>query len=379
MATPAKSTPAKLSATPGEWRLRLTDIELVPVAAFMTFPEVAAACLAGHEVLDLLSMQKDQVSERKLIVPVVEVKLETASILKRVSTKHVEVLRVWSRLAFDEVKTILAEEGTGAFCALEKVSFKGVRVYGDDAKILAPLFAGSNKFTLANFEKNFMDDGVILGFEKTGTLKEATFTTLNLRFNQLRDASAVSLGALLGAPQPHPTIEVLNLKANRVADAGAMKLAEALRTNTKLRNMNLRRQFPGLTDVTAKAFAYALDENSSLRKLRLRRNKVQDAGAIALAESVARRFQRLQGTVEAEELCFELDLEENKVGVKGGLALVQMLREVGPEAKMEVLLFGNSGISRDGLRQALVENGGNPHDVDDPRLQIEVSKADHLL
>jgi len=369
-----------------EPHLQLFDIPLVPVASFLTFQEVAHMVLAGHEVFDPLSVpggsQADASTSatalhRKLVVPIVEVKLETSDILQRVSTEHVQVLRVSSRVAFDEVRRILQKQGPGAFRALERASFKGCRIFGGDAEILSPLFAGSDKLSLANFEKNFMNDEVILTFARHGTFSGARFDTLNLRFNQLSNPSAFALADVLS--EPHPTIETINLKANKVADAGAVKLAEALYSNRKLRVLNLRRQFPGLTDVSAKAFADALDQNGTLQKLRLRRNKVGDAGCIELAKALTRRCKRLRSRDRSSDVYFELDLEENKVGVPGALALLECLRETGPAAKLEFLLFGNAGLDRDAVRQALLGDGLDPAEADDPRLQLDTSKAEHLL
>jgi hypothetical protein len=307
----------------------------------------------------------------------VEVKMETSDILQRVSTEHVQTIRVWSRVAFDEVGRILRTEGPRAFRALERASFKGCRVYGSDAEILSPLFAGSDKLSLANFEKNFMNDEVILTFVRQGTFSGARFDTLNLRFNQLSNPSACALAEVLR--EPHPTIETVNLKANKVADAGAVKLAEALESNRTLRVLNLRRQFPGLTDVTAKAMASALDHNVTLRKLRLRRNKIGDAGCIELARALARRCKRIRSRDRSSDVYFELDLEENKIGVPGAMALLECLREVGPTAKLEFLLFGNAGLDRDAIRQALICDGLDPEEAADPRLQLDHSKAEHLL
>eukprot|EP00427_Karlodinium_veneficum_P011165 CAMPEP_0169085214 /NCGR_PEP_ID=MMETSP1015-20121227/13036_1 /TAXON_ID=342587 /ORGANISM="Karlodinium micrum, Strain CCMP2283" /LENGTH=455 /DNA_ID=CAMNT_0009145277 /DNA_START=63 /DNA_END=1430 /DNA_ORIENTATION=- len=393
-ATPSTGSPTSaqggsvLEAGDGDYGplLHVSDIPLIPVASFLSFSEVARMVLAGHDVLDPLSVpggvQADasasvKALHRKLIVPIVEVKLETSDILQRVSTEHVQVIRVWSRLAFDEVRRILRTEGPRAFRALERASFKGCRVFGGDAEILSPLFAGSDKLSLANFEKNFMTDEVIVAFARHGTFAGARFDTLNLRFNQLSNPSASAIADVLR--DDHPTIETVNLKANKVGDDGAVKLAEALTSNHKLRVLNLRRQFPGLTDVTATAMANALGRNSTLRKLRLRRNKVGDAGCVELAKALTWRCKRLWSRDKSSDVYFELDLEENKVGVVGALALLECLREVGPGANLEFLLFGNAGLDRNAVRQALIAEGLDPAEADDPRLQLEISKAEHLL
>merc|ERR1711924_240896 len=112
-------------------------------------------------------------------------------------------------------------------------------------------------------------------------------------------------------------------------------LATVLKRNRTLRLLNLRHQAPGLTDKTAAAMAQALDENDSLQKLRLLRNRITDEGAVLLGQALERRFERLQRTSvgvagsKSKPPYFELDLEENRIGLQGGLALLRCLRAIG--------------------------------------------------
>jgi len=306
----------------------------------------------------------------------VEVKLQNMDIMKRASAKHMEVLRVWSRGAFEEVKRVIEEEGKHAFASLERFSAKGCAVNTYDVEALAPLIAGSQKLALVNFEKNQFRDNVVTT-SLVNAFAESSFDTLNLRFNMVSDGTATAVAEVLS--KPHPTLATVNFKMNRITDVGAIQLALALPQNPVLRVLNLRRQHPGLTDKSAKAFAHALDSNDSLKRLLLRRNAVTDEGCIALADAVARRFCRLESSIGADPPRFELDLEDNKIGVKGGLALVQCLQQVGPSADLELLLHGNLALDRDTLRQALIEAGENPSGADDERLRIETSKAEHLV
>jgi hypothetical protein len=306
----------------------------------------------------------------------VEVKLHNTDVMKRVSAKHVEILRVWSRGAFEEVRRVVKEQGLHAFAALEKFSAKGCHVNTYDVDALTPLIAGSPKLALVNFEKNQFNDNVVTT-SLVQAFAKSSFDTLNLRFNMVSDGTVTAVAGILR--KPHPTLSTVNFKMNRITDKGAIQLAGALEQNQVLRVLNLRRQHPGLTDKSAHAFAYALDSNDSLVRLLLRRNSVTDEGCAALASAVARRFARLEARIGEDKPRFELDLEDNKIGVKGGLALMQCLQQVGASADLEVLLHGNHGIEREALRQALIDAEEDPSLADDQRLRIESSKAEHLV
>merc|ERR1712078_588782 len=85
----------------------------------------------------------------------------------------------------------------------------------------------------------------------------------------------------------------VNLKVNLVSDKGALELASALKHNRSMTLLNLRKQFPALTDKAAKGFAEMFETNKTLQQLRLRRNRISDAGAVALAAAASQRLPRL--------------------------------------------------------------------------------------
>merc|ERR1719343_487286 len=128
---------------------------------------------------------------------------------------------------------------------------------------------------------------------------------------------------------------------NKVGDEGAIALAEALRGDTcAMTLLNLRRQVPGLSDKTALAFAETLRTNSTLEQLRLRKNHIGDAGATALGSAVAEHF-RLKTRKSGADFRFELDLEDNQIRAKGGLALLRSLVGAPEAAHIELLVHGN--------------------------------------
>ena len=71
---------------------------------------------------------------------------------------------------------------------------------------------------------------------------------------------------------------------NNTGAAGAAGLAEALRQNSSLTELDLSRNIIG--DAGVAGLAEALKQNSSLKELDLSRNIIGDAGAAGLAEAL---------------------------------------------------------------------------------------------
>merc|ERR1719482_2591150 len=134
-----------------------------------------------------------------------------------------------------------------------------------------------------------------------------------------------------------------------------------------MRLLNLRKQtsLAGLTDKAAEGFAEMLQTNLTLQQLRLRRNRISDAGATMLATVAAQRIPDLCRKVPLwEEVRLELDLEENRVGDEGALALLRAAAAAPARAHIEFLLSGNEA-TRDSLAAAVTE-AGEDLDVSDP-------------
>merc|ERR1712039_1143808 len=126
-------------------------------------------------------------------------------------------------------------------------------------------------------------------------------------------------------------------------------LAGLVGKSTAMQMINLRRQVPGLTDRSAFAFAENLARNKSLSKLRLRRNRITDKGASALAQAVGPRLKTLCAEASPfEDIYFELDLEENRIGEPGVLECLRCVSDVPGRARVEFLFSGNK-VSRETL------------------------------
>jgi len=292
---------------------------------------------------------------RLLLVPAVEIKIENAEAeLRRVSLEHIRILRVWQRLPFHTVADAVRQSGGRGLRYLDKFVCKGCRLHPDDVKtMLLPILANTtNRLKLLNLERNQMTDGTVQAICQSGIL--AKVDTLNLRFNQIGDAGAEAIAMCPAAKK----MKWVNLKMNQVRDAGALALAKMLQDpSCCMTLLNLRRQTPGLTDRAATGMAEMLRRNNSLEQLRLRRNRITDKGAVVLAEAISGRMERLcKETPLWEEVRMELDLEENKVGDLGAVALLRTACTAPARARLEILLHSNQA-TRDSLHVAAVAAG----------------------
>jgi len=312
-------------------------------------------------------------TSRRLMVPVVELHVETAeTVLERVSLAHIHTLRIKKRLPFDALAAAARKTGPHSLRTLEKLVIQGCILDAQDVKkVLAPLLAATRGLKLLNMEKCRITDATVQQLCSSGVI--ARVETLNLRFNEITDKGALALAACADTAQ----LKWINLKMNRVGDQGALALAKLLSSSTTMTLLNLRRQVPGLTDRAALGFAEMLTTNTSLQQLRLRRNRITDKGAAALAAAAGPRLRRLCAErMPWDEVRFELDLEENRIGEQGALECLRSAALVPSVARVELLLSGNK-VTRESLSQAAAESG-EALDAYDPRVCF-VSKAEFDL
>lgn len=338
------------------------------VAYFLTPGDLCRAISCCTMLCSELTL-KDSASGRcLLLVPVVELKIETAeALLDRVSLPHIHILRSWNRLSFNAVASAVARRGPNALRNLDKLLVKGCPLHpGDVNELLAPILASTRSLKLLNLEKNQLGDGVVQQLCNSGALGAERVETLNLRFNKIGDVGAKALASCPAAK----TLKWVNLKMNRIGDEGALALARMLQDKScRMSLLNLRKQFPGLTDVAAIGFAEMLETNNSLQQLRLRRNKIGDRGAVALANVMGARLKRLQREFPWEDLRLELDLEENQVKDDGALSLLRAAAQAPVNARLEVLLAANKA-TRESLCLRVLDVG-EALDALDPRLSFD--------
>lgn len=335
---------------------------------------VSSTCSTFRTELTVEAPQEgDSTSRRLLVVPVVELRVDTAEAeLIRVSLPHIHILRAFHRMSLVEAANAAQRVGKEAFRSLDKFMLKGCPLNGHDVnELLVPMLASTKRLQLLNMEKNQLVDAPIQALCASGMLDRVE--TLNLRFNRIGDRGAAAIAQC----KAFSTMRWVNLKVNNISDVGALALAAGLRHNKSMTLLNLRKQFPPLTDKAANGFAEMFETNNTLQQLRLRRNRISDAGAVMLALAASQRLPRMcSETPPWEEVHLELDLEENRVGDAGALALLRTATAAPKRARVEILLSGNTA-TRDSLCLAVTESGESL-DADDPRI-VFTSKPEAAL
>ena len=105
----------------------------------------------------------------------------------------------------------------------------------------------------------------------------------------------------------------LELNNNNVGDSGAAAIAEALKSNTAVTRLYLHNNSIGASG--AAAIAEALKTNTALTTLRLGYNNIGDSGAAAIAEAL-----------KTNTALTELSLNSNNIGDSGAAALAEALK-----------------------------------------------------
>ena len=166
---------------------------------------------------------------------------------------------------------------------LESVTMKDVGVGPRLARTLAESLVASGRLRTLNLASNGVGRGCS-SFADALRLTCCSLTVLTLRDNCVTAAGAV---ALADALRHNRSLEELDLSANPgVGCEGAVALGAALVRNSSLRSLNLGGC--GLGDDGACALAQSLAGARGLRSLSLFTNSIGDAGAVELAAGAAR-------------------------------------------------------------------------------------------
>jgi len=355
--------------------LTLPELERLCCASAPLYGELTVAegesAPDSDQVADVCNAEPSRVSCRKLLAPLLTLKIETAEAeLRRVSIGNIRVLRIWNYRSLNVLAEALTNAGgPQVLRSLERIRLAGCPLRPDLVnEFLLPAFTHSQLRHL-NLEKNQVTDDALCSMAESGALDVTSLESINLRFNKIGSRGAQALASCAC----FPTLKWVNLKMNSVGDDGAIAFAERLQPNSVMRLLNLRRQMPPLTDRAAVAFATMLKHNSTLEQLRLRQNRIGDDGARALANQLADHVGRLQTLGLGAR--FELDLEQNRVKDDGADAFLRALKGISGPVRVELLLHGNP-VTQVSLAQGSF--GDVATVVGDPRLAFQ-SKAEGLL
>lgn len=327
-------------------------LPLEPLAPYLEVGELCQLLAVCREALMAMTVEKEG-GGRLIVAPVLTLTLMNCErAMELVSMPHVEVLRVFSRVAMELVKSAVLRSRNAALRPLRRFTAQGTAVHQDDIDGFLDQLLARPGLVMVNFERNNLKDESAAALVKR-TLSRSTAETFCARRNHISDLSCEALAEVLKRDTP---LKVLNLKANRVSNAGAMMIADALRGNHVLTLCNLRCQVPALSDPAAQSFATALAMNRTLLRLRLRRNKIGDDGAAALAEALRTSNSTL----------VELDLQANRVDFKGGIALTRALEA---NRSLEEVHLALNRCDREKIKNNI--GAADAHLADDPRLIFE--------
>merc|ERR1719387_2069900 len=290
-------------------RLGLFDFPHTVVASFLEHGDIVRNTYVSTAARACYTCENDRLLCPWLVYTK-ETKADPEELVKRVSLANVLAVRfIGTRLGVDTLKQNL-QKGS-RLTQVERFSAKGCAIHAYDMKMMEQGFQ-SGTMRLLNLEKNLIGNDVVEKLVNTVLIKNESLDTLNIRFNKVGDDGCHALAALAH----HPTLTIMNLKINCVGLEGATVLAKSLEWNRVLKVLNLRSQCPRLPAAAAFPFADALRVNTTLPRLKLRRNRIDCAGAKALAEALSNN---------KDSALLELDVQQCSVKAEGAAALNSML------------------------------------------------------
>lgn len=291
-----------------EGRIGLFDFPHTVVASFLEHGDIVRNTYVSTAARACYTCENDRLLCPWLVYTK-ETKADAEELVKRISLANVLAVRfIGTRLGVDTLKNNLK---TSRLTQVERFSAKGCAIHAYDMKMFQDVFA-SGTIRLLNLEKNLIGNDVVEKLVSTVLLKNESLDTLNIRFNKVSNDGARALAELAS----HPSLTIMNLKVNCVGLDGATALAKSLERSPVLKVLNLRSQCPKLPAAAAFPFADALRVNTTLTRLKLRRNRIDCAGAKALADALSNN---------PDSALLELDVQQCSVKAEGAAALNNML------------------------------------------------------
>eukprot|EP00937_MAST-01D_sp_MAST-1D-sp2_P001080 g1080.t1 len=170
-------------------------------------------------------------------------------------------------------------------------------------------------------------------------VRNKVLTALDLRENRLGEDGA---SALAKALQRNRTLQRLDLEHNAIKNGGGLHFAALLGMGAcSLTHIALGHNELSLNtdeeDAVVK-IAEAMRVNSKLTELKLGHNYIKGKGAVALCEYA----------IKKKRVLTSLDLAHNRLGLRGGRQLVEMLRQNGA---LRTLALAESGLEDEHLEK----------------------------
>jgi hypothetical protein len=218
--------------------------------------------------------------------------------------------------------------GSGVICGIPvqrlredsvtELNLSNRRLPGPAAMLVAYLIPATKMLKNCNLLKNRFDVESATKLAKIGTEKGIMLsgmtrdqTAANLLHQNFQAADVILIASDL---KFMAVLTELKLYYNSISDDGAKAIAEALKVNPVLTNLNLSFN-SNIGDDGAKAIAEALKVNPVLTELNLRYNSIGGDGAKAIAEAL-----------KVNPVLTSLDLYRNSIGVDGAKAIAEALK-----------------------------------------------------
>jgi Ran GTPase-activating protein (RanGAP) involved in mRNA processing and transport len=171
------------------------------------------------------------------------------------------------------------------------------------------------KATLAEVTKLDLRNSDFITEEQVLSLAEAlksntSLTELNLENNQIGASGGASIAEAL---KSNTSLTTLNLSWNQIGASGGASIAEALKSNTSLTELNLENN--QIEDSGGAAIGEALRSNTSLTSLYLLDNKIGASAGASIADAL-----------KSNTSLTSLDLSWNQIGASGGASIAEALK-----------------------------------------------------
>ena len=196
------------------------------------------------------------------------------------NTHNIEELLFRSDMEIkDDFLFALAENKT-----LKLLSFKECEI--QNIEILIDTLKENKKIKSLNFSKSNLTNEHIIEIanilEKNVTIQELNLSGNMLEVEQVTNESIVELANILKSNKNLLKLDISHMSYD---DEGAIAIAEALKVNTTLKEINLSHTY-AITDEGVIVIAEALMVNKTLERINLQESRITDRGATVIAEAL---------------------------------------------------------------------------------------------
>jgi Ran GTPase-activating protein (RanGAP) involved in mRNA processing and transport len=216
--------------------------------------------------------------------------------------------------------------------SLRELCFRGIKLTIPAMTSLANALKINKRLTELRLHSDIDDEGAIVLADALRS--NTSLTEVDLYNNRIGDRGVAAIGEAL---MVNASLIRLYLHKNNIGDEGVKSLAMALYVNTSLTDLYL--SYNGIRDTGVVAVGEALKANTSLSCLDLSCNIIGDAGTTALGEAL-----------KTNTTLSRLDLDSTRIGHGGAASLGEALKV---NTSLTRLFLGNNTIGDVGAASIL--------------------------